>query len=117
MTLSGVVDEMRAAGVRPALLPRVRAGSWVYGTLSTWMGAADKNAGWDLLCDAKLAFDAAVASRRLSAAELERAREQLAACEVPTGSGGSATTTRRRRCAISTSCSDTSSPACTVRCT
>lgn len=81
-TLSEVVDEMRADGVEPATLPRVRAGSWVYGTLSTWMGAADKNAGWDLLCEAKQAFDAAVGRGRLSTSELDRAREQLAACEA-----------------------------------
>jgi alpha-amylase/alpha-mannosidase (GH57 family) len=82
MTLSEIVDEKRAAGIEPAALPRVRAGSWVYGTLSTWMGAADKNAGWDLLCEAKLAFDAAVAGGHLTDSELYRAREQLAACEA-----------------------------------
>jgi alpha-amylase/alpha-mannosidase (GH57 family) len=82
MTLSEVVDDMRAEGVAPAPLPRVRAGSWVYGTLSTWMGAADKNAGWDLLCEAKQAFDAAVGKGHLTDSELYRAREQLAACEA-----------------------------------
>ncbi|MEO8309357.1 MAG: glycoside hydrolase family 57 protein [Pseudomonadota bacterium] len=82
MTLSEVVDDMDAQGVQPAPLPRVRAGSWVYGTMSTWMGAADKNAGWDLLCDAKQAFDAAVAGGHLTDSELYRAREQLAACEA-----------------------------------
>jgi alpha-amylase/alpha-mannosidase (GH57 family) len=82
MTLSEVVDAQRSSGETPAALPRVRAGSWVYGTLSTWMGAADKNAGWDLLCEAKEAFDAAVGAGRLSASEVERAREQLAACEA-----------------------------------
>ncbi len=30
-------------------LPRVVAGSWVHGTLATWIGDRDKNAGWDLL--------------------------------------------------------------------
>jgi alpha-amylase/alpha-mannosidase (GH57 family) len=80
-TLAELVDEHRAAQVRPATLPLVRAGSWVYGTLSTWMGDADKNAGWDLLCDAKQAYDAAVAARRLTAAELARAQQQLAICE------------------------------------
>jgi alpha-amylase/alpha-mannosidase (GH57 family) len=82
MTLSEVVDDMRAERVEPATLPRVRAGSWVYGTLSTWIGATDKNAGWDLLCEAKEAFDAAVAGGLLSDSELYRAREQLAACEA-----------------------------------
>ena len=36
---------------------KVVTGSWVHGTLATWMGDPAKNAAWDLLCDAKLAFD------------------------------------------------------------
>ncbi len=81
-TLSEVVDEQRAAQRVPASLPQVRAGSWVYGTLSTWMGDANKNRGWDLLCEAKLAFDEAVASGRLAGSALDRATRQLAACEA-----------------------------------
>ncbi len=38
-------------------LPRLVAGSWVYGTLSTWIGDAGKNRAWDLLCDVKRCFD------------------------------------------------------------
>lgn len=60
-------------------LHRLAAGSWVYGTLSTWIGEADKNRGWDMLGDAKRAFDAAAA--RLDEKRLERARRQLAVCE------------------------------------
>jgi alpha-amylase/alpha-mannosidase (GH57 family) len=48
-----------ARGLRPAPLPRLVAGSWVHGTLATWIGDPGKNAAWDLLCDAKLAYDAA----------------------------------------------------------
>jgi alpha-amylase/alpha-mannosidase (GH57 family) len=81
-TLSGFVDGQRAAGVAPAVLPRLRAGSWVYGTLSTWMGDADKNRGWDLLCAAKRAFDGVIAGGTLDAAERARAEQQLAACEA-----------------------------------
>jgi alpha-amylase/alpha-mannosidase (GH57 family) len=81
-TLSEVVDEQRAAGMRPAALRQLRAGSWVYGTLSTWMGDADKNRGWDLLCDAKQAFDKVVEQGSLTEAELARAEQQLAACEA-----------------------------------
>ncbi|HTQ36017.1 MAG TPA: glycoside hydrolase family 57 protein [Steroidobacteraceae bacterium] len=82
MTLSEVVDERRAAGRPPAVLPQLRAGSWVYGTLSTWMGDADKNRGWDLLCTAKRTFDAVVAAGTLDAAGVARAQQQLAACEA-----------------------------------
>jgi alpha-amylase/alpha-mannosidase (GH57 family) len=81
-TLSEVVDERRAAGAAPAALPGLRAGSWVYGTLSTWMGDADKNRGWDLLCTAKRAFDAVVASGKLGPDALACAEQQLAACEA-----------------------------------
>lgn len=62
-------------------LPRLVAGSWVYGTFSTWIGSADKNRGWDLLCMAKKAFDEAIASERLDAATRERAQMQMAVCE------------------------------------
>jgi alpha-amylase/alpha-mannosidase (GH57 family) len=82
MTLSGYVDQQRAAGIAPATLPQLRAGSWVYGTLSTWMGDADKNRGWDLLCAAKRSFDAVVQHGLLSDAELALAEQQLAACEA-----------------------------------
>jgi alpha-amylase/alpha-mannosidase (GH57 family) len=81
-TLAELVDERRAAGIAPAVLPRLRAGSWVYGTLSTWMGDADKNRGWDLLVAAKLAFDQVMATGRLADAERIRAEQQLAACEA-----------------------------------
>ncbi len=65
--------------VPPKNLRQLAAGSWVYGTLSTWIGEADKNRGWDMLGDAKRAFDAAVS--RLDEKRLERARRQLAVCE------------------------------------
>jgi alpha-amylase/alpha-mannosidase (GH57 family) len=81
-TLSELVDERRAAGIAPAVLARLRAGSWVYGTLSTWMGNTDKNHGWDLLVAAKLAFDQVMATGRLAEAERIRAEQQLAACEA-----------------------------------
>jgi alpha-amylase/alpha-mannosidase (GH57 family) len=64
-----------------ATLPHLVAGSWVYGTFSTWIGDADKNRGWDLLCAAKQAYDSALASGLLTAAQREQATQQLAACE------------------------------------
>ncbi len=38
-------------------LPPVVAGSWVYGTFSTWIGETDKNRAWDLLASAKQSYD------------------------------------------------------------
>jgi len=60
-------------------LPHLVAGSWVYGTFSTWVGDADKNRGWDMLVDAKRAFDAA--APRLAPDRFQVALHQLAVCE------------------------------------
>ncbi len=62
-------------------LPGLVAGSWVYGTLSTWIGETDKNHAWDLLCAAKQSYDLVVGSGRLDADEIRAAEAQLAACE------------------------------------
>ena len=70
-----------ARDLQPAELPRIRAGSWVHATLATWIGDADKNAGWDLLCEAKAAYDRVIASGRLSPSAIAAAERQLAQCE------------------------------------
>jgi alpha-amylase/alpha-mannosidase (GH57 family) len=59
--------------VHPAPLAQVAAGSWVHGTLATWMGDPAKNRAWDLLCDAKGVFDRAVSTPALDAAAREAA--------------------------------------------
>ncbi|RPI47120.1 MAG: glycoside hydrolase [Betaproteobacteria bacterium] len=79
--------------IRPALpsdcLQREReglghlvAGSWVYGTFSTWIGSHDKNRAWDLLCAAKRSFDLVVASHRLSPQVIDACERRLAVCEA-----------------------------------
>jgi alpha-amylase/alpha-mannosidase (GH57 family) len=65
----------------PATLARVVAGSWVHGTLATWMGDAAKNAAWDLLCEAKRAFDRAGFEGEAGRAQRSAAERQLALCE------------------------------------
>jgi len=62
-------------------LPQLVAGSWVYGTFSTWIGDADKNRGWEMLGDAKHCFNKIVSSGRLSPERLQKAELQLAICE------------------------------------
>ncbi len=62
-------------------LPSLVAGSWVYGTFSTWIGERDKNRAWDMLCAAKQSFDLVVASRRLTETEIAAAEAQLSVCE------------------------------------
>lgn len=62
-------------------LPGLVAGSWVYGTFSTWIGSPDKNHAWDLLCVAKQSYDMVMAAGRLSQKEKEAAEKQLSSCE------------------------------------
>jgi alpha-amylase/alpha-mannosidase (GH57 family) len=62
-------------------LPRLVAGSWVYGTFSTWIGDSDKNRGWDMLGDAKWAFDKVISTGRLTDDQVQKAELQLAVCE------------------------------------
>lgn len=74
-------DECVAAREVPVgTLPRLVAGSWVYGSLGTWIGDPDKNRAWDLLCAAKLSTDDFLGS--CDDPELRAAIEaQLAVCE------------------------------------
>ena len=74
-TLSACLER----GIQPAPLPRVCAGSWVHGTLATWIGDPAKNRAWDLLCDAKEAYDRVIAG--LAPAQRAAAARQLALCE------------------------------------
>jgi alpha-amylase/alpha-mannosidase (GH57 family) len=74
-------SECLARGIEPVPLSRLFAGSWVHGTLATWMGDPAKNAAWDLLCEAKEAFDRVIASHSLDAARITAAERQLALCE------------------------------------
>ncbi len=62
-------------------LNRLVAGSWVYGTFSTWIGDGGKNRGWDMLGDAKQAFDEVEAADNLGGEQLLAARHQLSICE------------------------------------
>ncbi|HVY04553.1 MAG TPA: glycoside hydrolase family 57 protein [Burkholderiales bacterium] len=77
-TFASLLDDKREATSLAVLV----AGSWVYGNLATWIGSPDKNRAWDLLCNVKRCFDAAVAENRLDAAALEEATRQLADCEA-----------------------------------
>jgi len=71
-----------ALSSRPAAaLPRLVAGSWVFGTFSTWVGSPDKNLGWAMLEEAKRNFDLVMQSGRLAPEESAAAERQLADCE------------------------------------
>ncbi|WP_428354020.1 glycoside hydrolase [Methyloprofundus sp.] len=74
-------SECLAEKVTVKPLEKMMAGSWVYGTFSTWIGDIDKNRGWDMLGDVKKCFDKVVATNRLSKEQLVEAEFQLAVCE------------------------------------
>lgn len=79
------LDKLESVGGRGLAkegeLPGLIAGSWVYGTFSTWIGSPDKNHAWDLLCAAKQKYDMVMAAGRLSKEEQQAAEKQLASCE------------------------------------
>jgi alpha-amylase/alpha-mannosidase (GH57 family) len=64
MTLSAFLDREH----EPSPLTKIIAGSWVHGTLGTWIGERDKNAAWDLLVEAKRAADSVLSQPDLAAA-------------------------------------------------
>jgi alpha-amylase/alpha-mannosidase (GH57 family) len=70
-----------AQGAKVAHLPVLRAGSWVYGSFSTWIGDPEKNIAWDLLCEAKQTYDKVLAEGKLDKETRKKATEQLAICE------------------------------------
>lgn len=62
-------------------LSRLNAGSWVYGSFSTWIGLKEKNHAWDLLVEAKYAYDQVIASGKLATEQIKQVTKQLAICE------------------------------------
>ncbi len=74
-------SDIVAGGQPTGDLQTMVAGSWVYGTFSTWIGEKDKNRAWDMLIDAKHTFDQVMATGRLSPTVVQQAELQLATCE------------------------------------
>ena len=75
------LSDCLARGLEPAPLRKVLPGSWVHGTLATWMGDPAKNRAWDLLCEAKLAFDRVMQTDPPQGEQKAAAERQLALCE------------------------------------
>jgi alpha-amylase/alpha-mannosidase (GH57 family) len=85
-TFSDIVDlyqskQYKTKGLSAPVLPQVAAGSWVYGTFSTWIGSKDKNLAWELLCVAKRTYDNVMAKGGLNAEQVTACERQLAICE------------------------------------
>lgn len=66
---------------QPKELDKIVAGSWVFGTFSTWIGDEDKNRAWDILGDAKRVYDEVCANTELDPKQRARIDAQLAVCE------------------------------------
>lgn len=76
-----MVTFAEASNLPPRTLPAICAGSWVYGSFSTWIGSPDKNRGWDYLAAAKVAFDEVMAAGTLDTQQQGLASRQLGICE------------------------------------
>ncbi|MBX3706656.1 MAG: hypothetical protein KF911_08460 [Pseudomonadales bacterium] len=76
--LTTFAEHLARPDVTPARLPAVTAGSWVHGTLATWIGNPAKNRAWELLVEAKACYDRA--APELRAADSSATRE-LGLCE------------------------------------
>ena len=76
-TFSECLDE----GIEIGQLSTLVSGSWVYGTFSTWIGDRDKNRGWDMLGEAKRAFDRTLSQGHLDGDQVVAAQLQLSICE------------------------------------
>jgi alpha-amylase/alpha-mannosidase (GH57 family) len=57
LRLTTFADYLDRDHIKPARLPELTAGSWVHGTLATWIGNPAKNRAWDLLVAAKRHYD------------------------------------------------------------
>ncbi len=77
--LSTISDVLKRVPLQP--LPRLTAGSWVYGNFWVWIGHPAKNRAWERLIDAKLAVDEAIAGDHAGLLPLEQVLEQLSVCE------------------------------------
>lgn len=75
-------SEALTSNIKEHHLSTLKAGSWVYGSFSTWIGEKDKNAAWDLLVEAKQTYDQVLLSESLNSEQTEAATEQLAICEA-----------------------------------
>ncbi|UOG92557.1 MAG: glycoside hydrolase family 57 protein [Candidatus Thiothrix sulfatifontis] len=76
-----MVTFAEASNLPTRTLPKICAGSWVYGSFSTWIGSPDKNRGWDYLAAAKVAFDEVMAACTLDTQQQGLASRQLGICE------------------------------------
>lgn len=76
-------------------LKEIVAGSWVYGTFSTWIGEKDKNRAWDMLVEAKKCMTERLIRRLYQKKNYTRQKCNWRHVKVLTGFGGLANTILR----------------------
>jgi alpha-amylase/alpha-mannosidase (GH57 family) len=81
LRLTTFSDAMKRTRRLAPKLKSLVAGSWVYGTFTTWIGDKDKNRAWDLLGQAKKDYDEAIKNKHYSQERREALERQLAVCE------------------------------------
>ncbi|VAW98330.1 Amylopullulanase [hydrothermal vent metagenome] len=74
-------SECLQTGMKTPAINTITAGSWVYGSFSTWIGDADKNRCWEVLTDVKKVYDQVMSEGRLNEQQVSAAEHQLAVCE------------------------------------
>ncbi len=80
LKLTTFSDCVNDASIPVRTLPKLVAGSWVYGDFGTWIGDPDKNRAWDLLCEAKRVCDRKMAQID-DATQRSAIERQLGICE------------------------------------
>jgi alpha-amylase/alpha-mannosidase (GH57 family) len=81
LELTTFSESLRTQTKTASQLKNIVAGSWVYGTFSTWIGDRDKNRAWEMLIEAKKVYDHVMAEGKLTEARRAEAELQLAHCE------------------------------------
>jgi alpha-amylase/alpha-mannosidase (GH57 family) len=81
LQMSTFSESLDQIGATKNTITSLTAGSWVYGSFSTWIGDSEKNRGWDMLIEAKQVYDRVIASGRLDEKHQQEAEMQLARCE------------------------------------
>ena len=67
--------------VKPRKLPKVVAGSWIYGTLTTWIGHPEKNSGWEVLATARAELEKALQTNSADDKNLDAAKKETMIAE------------------------------------
>ena len=94
------VDEFlaRASAARADTVPRLFAGSWISHNFAIWIGHPEDNRGWDALHAAReFLVNEDRSGRHDAGGARARPGTRSTSPRAPTGSGGSATTTRAPR--------------------